>query len=203
MGGLMTAPLGVRLGAALKSNQLKRLMGVFMIFVAPTVPARGILQQSMEERQQQQRQRQQQVRLGEPMVAPERSPAVPRPAKVFATGLASGLAAGLFGIGGGAIVVPCLASIGNSDLGSYSHTDILATSLLSMSPPAILATWTQRRIVIWKLSAYLSVGSAAGGALTARFVESLEGSDKEAAENALRWLFASVMALMGARFAKG
>jgi hypothetical protein len=96
---------------------------------------------------------------------------------------APNLSAGLFGVGGGAIVVPALALVGNPSIPTYSYTDILATSLLSMSLPAMLATYKQRELVIWKLSGYLSAGSAAGGAITARMVESLKGADKEVLED--------------------
>ena len=73
--------------------------------------------------------------------------------------------------------------IGNPSIPSYSYTDILTTSLLSMSLPAVLATYKQRELVVWQLSGFLSAGSAAGGAFTAKAVESLKGEDKELLED--------------------
>ena len=47
LGGLFMSPLGVRVGKRFNSDQLKRLMGVFMMVVGPTVPMRGHLEKSM------------------------------------------------------------------------------------------------------------------------------------------------------------
>ncbi|GMI28564.1 hypothetical protein TrRE_jg3383 [Triparma retinervis] len=197
LGGLFMSPLGVRVGKRFNSDQLKRLMGVFMMVVGPTVPMRGHLEKSMSAEKDDE--------FAESLTSPPSTiPSSPqaRLPQVFTIGLFAGFSAGLFGVGGGAIVVPALALVGNPSIPTYSYTDILATSLLSMSLPAMLATYKQRELVIWKLSGYLSAGSAAGGAITARMVESLKGADKEVLEDRLRYLFAGVLVVLGARMAR-
>ncbi|GMI46301.1 hypothetical protein TrCOL_g2773 [Triparma columacea] len=198
LGGLFMSPLGVRVGKRFDSDQLKRLMGVFMMMVGPTVPLRGHLEKSLST----EKEGVDSITSGDSPPPPSSPSPQTRLPQVFTIGLFAGFSAGLFGVGGGAIVVPALALLGNPSIPSYSYTDILTTSLLSMSLPAMLATYKQRELVIWQLSGYLSAGSAAGGALTAKMVESLKGPDKEVLEDRLRYLFAGVLVVLGARFAR-
>lgn len=111
-----------------------------------------------------------------------------------------------------AITVPCLAFIGGPETenksadetkapSSYSYTDVLTTSLLAMSLPAIIASYTQRKLIIWRLSAFLSLGSAVGGSVTARFIETLPPAQKEEMEDRLRYLFAGLMMVLGGKYA--
>jgi uncharacterized membrane protein YfcA len=58
---------------------------------------------------------------------------------VIAIGLAAGVFAGLFGIGGGALFVPALVLF--LDMG---QVDAEATSLLAMIPVALVGAWRQR-----------------------------------------------------------
>lgn len=71
-------------------------------------------------------------------------------------GLIMGVASGLFGIGGGIIVIPILmAFFGVSDLTAKG------TSLLAMIPGAIVGTYTNLRSGLVKISEGLTVGVAA------------------------------------------
>ena len=85
----------------------------------------------------------------------------------LAIGLVMGLAAGLFGIGGGAIAVPALVGImGISDLIAKG------TSLLVMAPTSLAGTITHARngYVNWRAGAIVGVSAtiaAIGGALLA------------------------------------
>ena len=194
-GGILFSPLGVRFGRRFDSNQLKRLMGAFMMCVGPTVPMRTYLERDFDSK---------------PALPPGEADAdapsvIPRAAKILAVGVLSGFSAGLFGIGGGAITVPCLAFIGGPETPnsppSYTYTDVLTTSLLAMSLPAIIASYAQRKLIIWKLSGFLSIGSAVGGSATARFIETLPPDSKEAMEDRLRYLFAGLMMVLGGSFA--
>ena len=192
--GILFSPLGVRFGRRFDSNQLKRLMGAFMC-VGPTVPMRTYLERDFDSKP-----------APLPGGADADAPSViPRAAKILAVGVLSGFSAGLFGIGGGAITVPCLAFIGGPETPnsppSYTYTDVLTTSLLAMSLPAIIASYAQRKLIIWKLSGFLSTGSAVGGSATARFIETLPPDSKEAMEDRLRYLFAGLMMVLGGRFA--
>jgi uncharacterized membrane protein YfcA len=82
-------------------------------------------------------------------------------------GVAAGVAAGLFGVGGGIIFVPALTLV----LG-MPQIEAEATSLLAIVPVALLGTWRQRRTgdVRWRDAALIgaaSVATAVAGALAA------------------------------------
>jgi uncharacterized membrane protein YfcA len=99
---------------------------------------------------------------GEPL-----APSVPVVLAYVAIGLVMGLAAGLFGIGGGAIAVPALVGImGISDLIAKG------TSLLVMAPTSLAGTVTHARngYVDWRAGAILGASATIagiGGALIA------------------------------------
>jgi uncharacterized membrane protein YfcA len=85
-------------------------------------------------------------------------------------GLAAGVAAGLLGVGGGALFVPALAIF----LG-LSQVDAEATSLLAIIPVALVGTWRQRArgnvdLRAGALLGVVAVGGAAGGAVLANTV---------------------------------
>lgn len=86
---------------------------------------------------------------------------------VIALGVAAGLIAGLFGVGGGVIFVPTLTLI----LG-LAQLDAEATSLLAIVPVAALGSWRQARAgtVRWRdagIMGAVSAVSAVAGALLA------------------------------------
>jgi uncharacterized membrane protein YfcA len=75
-------------------------------------------------------------------------------------GIAAGLVAGLFGVGGGVLFVPALVLF--ADLG---HVEAEATSLLAIVPVALVGAWRQHRYGNLDLRAGVAVGIlAAGGA---------------------------------------
>jgi uncharacterized membrane protein YfcA len=105
-------------------------------------------------------------------------------------GVAAGVLAGLFGVGGGILFVPTLTWLGLTQL----HAE--ATSLLAIIPTVCVGVWRQSRYgnVRWRPALVLgvaSVGAAVGGAQVA---ESLP-------EHVLRKLFAVLMILTAAQIA--
>jgi uncharacterized membrane protein YfcA len=80
-------------------------------------------------------------------------------------GIAAGVLAGLFGVGGGILFVPTLLALG------LSQHQAEATSLLAIVPVVIVGTWRQSRYgnvrlgAIWKLGAGSLCGVVAGGTL--------------------------------------
>jgi uncharacterized protein len=105
-------------------------------------------------------------------------------------GLAAGVLAGLFGVGGGILFVPTLVALG------LSQHDATGTSLLAIIPTALVGTWRQARYGnVWGRGAAV-VGIAAptvaqGGPAVA---EALSGP-------ALRKLFAAFLVLVAAQIA--
>ena len=92
------------------------------------------------------------------------------PAFCFGLGIAAGIVAGLFGVGGGIVFVPTLVVVLGMDQLSAE-----ATSLLAIIPVALLGSWqnTARGTVVWNhamLIGAVSVVTAVAGALVADVV---------------------------------
>jgi uncharacterized membrane protein YfcA len=110
-------------------------------------------------------------------------------AGVLLTGLAGGVASGLFGIGGGTIMVPILGLL----LGFTQHR-AQGTSLVALIPPtgllAVLA-YAKEGYVDWRVGLLLIpgvfLGGIAGGNLARRIPSVL-----------MRKIFAALMFLLGA-----
>ncbi len=108
---------------------------------------------------------------------------------VILLGVAAGVAAGLFGVGGGIIFVPTLTLV----LG-LGQLEAEATSLLAIIPVAVLGSWRQSRSgeIRWRdatVIGLVSAVSALAGALLADV----------APERALRTGFAILMLVTAAR----
>jgi len=107
-------------------------------------------------------------------------------ALVIAVGLAGGVLAGLFGVGGGIVFVPTLA------LGlGLSQLDAEATSLLAILPTAAVGSWRQSRRygnVDLRAAAFVGVGSVVGVQLGVIVATSLP-------EDVLRRLFGAFLLL--------
>ena len=107
----------------------------------------------------------------------------------IAAGLAAGVVAGLFGVGGGIVFVPVLTlGLGLSQLEGE------ATSLLAILPTVAAGTWRQHRYgnVRWGTALALGVAALAGVELGIRIAESLP-------EPTLRRLFGGLMLVVAAQ----
>jgi hypothetical protein len=107
-----------------------------------------------------------------------------------ALGLAAGMLAGLFGVGGGILFVPTLVALGLSQL------EAEATSLLAILPTVAAGVWQQSRYgnVRWRPAAVVGLGSLPGVALGIWVAESLP-------EDVLRRLFALLLVAVAAQIA--
>ena len=105
-------------------------------------------------------------------------------------GLAAGVLAGLFGVGGGILFVPTLVALGLSQL------DAEATSLLAILPTVAAGTWRQRRYgnVSWRPALVLGLASIAGVVAGVAIATSLP-------EETLRRLFAVLLLGVAAQLA--
>ncbi|TML94144.1 MAG: sulfite exporter TauE/SafE family protein [Actinobacteria bacterium] len=100
-------------------------------------------------------------------------------------GLAAGLLAGLFGVGGGIVFVPALIALG------LDHHEAIGTSLLAIVPTVVVGTWRQSGYgnVRWRAALVLGLAAAVtaqGGVVLA---ESLSDAT-------LRRLFAGLLVLV-------
>jgi len=109
-------------------------------------------------------------------------------AGVLATGLAGGVASGLFGIGGGTIMVPILGLL----LGFAQHR-AQGTSLVALIPPtgllAVLA-YGRAGYVDWRIGLLLIPGVFLGGIAGARIARRISSVS-------MRKTFAVLMFLLG------
>jgi len=103
-------------------------------------------------------------------------------------GLAAGVMAGLFGVGGGILFVPALVALGLGQL------DAQGTSLLAILPTVAAGTWNQRRYGNLRVRTAVVVGlaSIAGVEAGARIVLELP-------ESAVRRLFAVLLFAVAAQ----
>ena len=112
-------------------------------------------------------------------------------AAAAALGLAAGVLAGLFGVGGGILFVPTLTLI----LGlTQIHAE--ASSLLAILPPVIVGTWRQQRYdnVRWRPALIIGLSAVAGVEGGVQIAEALP-------EHALRRLFGVLMLAVAAQIA--
>lgn len=138
---MVTARLGAKAITRFSEPMLKKCLGVFMIAIAPIVPAKQYIDSLKKDRKQ-----------------PNQSKAA-KIATMGMIGLGSGFMAGLFGVGGGAVVVPSLTLLTDMD-----HYTALGTSLCAMCLPAMVGSMThfQKGNVAVRLAPALAVGSFVG-----------------------------------------
>jgi uncharacterized protein len=100
-------------------------------------------------------------------------------------GLAAGLLAGMFGVGGGVVFVPVLIALG------LDHHEAIGTSLLAIIPTVLVGTWSQSRYgnVRWRPALVLGVAAAITAQGGAALAESLSDAT-------LRRLFAVLLVVV-------
>ena len=174
--GIVTARFGVRAMSAMPEKMLKKALGMLMIGVAPLVSAKSYF-----------------VEVGskdtsEPSEVEKKN----MPDRLYVPALIgcfSGFASGLFGVGGGAIVVPALTVFTDMD-----HYAALGTSLCAMVLPAMSGTYAnyQKGFVCMRTAPGLAVGAFIGAYLGAHLGVTID-------ETKLRWGFSSIMLVLGTR----
>ena len=109
----------------------------------------------------------------------------------IAIGLAAGVLAGLFGVGGGILFVPALTIV----LGLEQH-HAQGTSLLAILPTVAVGAWRQHRYknVRWQPAVVLGLSGIAGIVAGGFLAESLPGS-------VLRRLFGALLVLTAVQLA--
>jgi uncharacterized protein len=105
-------------------------------------------------------------------------------------GLAAGVLAGMFGVGGGILFVPTLVALGLGQL------EAQGTSLLAILPTVLVGAWNQRRYGNLRVRTAVVVGisSVVGVEVGARLVTALP-------EATLRRLFAILLFAVAAQLA--
>jgi uncharacterized membrane protein YfcA len=105
-------------------------------------------------------------------------------------GVAAGILAGLFGVGGGVLFVPVLVALG------LGQVEAQATSLLAIMPTVLAGAWNQRRYGNLRVRTAIVLGfsSLAGVEAGARIATSLPEDD-------LRRLFGALLLAVAVQLA--
>lgn len=185
---MVTARFGAIASSKLSESSLKRALGAFMLFVAPLVPGKKYLDAWLEDNDNASTNKQIETQI-ENSVAQQPSN-LERLLPASFIGTFSGFLSGMFGVGGGAIVVPSLVL--STDM---SYHAALGTSLCAMVLPAMVGVLThaKRGNVAWRVAPSLALGSAVGSYIGGKEV----GLHLE--EDVLRGGFGILMMVLGAR----
>jgi uncharacterized membrane protein YfcA len=176
--GMVTARLGAGITASISAKLLKQYLGVYMLLVAPLIPAKAYFMNHSKEKEEK----------SDISIKEEKS-LIQRIGPPAVIGLGSGFLAGLFGVGGGAVVVPALTLA--TDM---NHYEALGTSLCAMVLPAISGTVTHysKKNVAMKIAPTLALGAFVGAYFGGKLGQQVD-------ENTLRWGFSGLMLVLGAR----
>ena len=111
---------------------------------------------------------------------------MPRTLALVAIGIVAGLLSGLFGVGGGVVVVPALMAVLGMDQRRAS-----ATSLVAIAPAAVVGavTYGVQGEVHWLAALTLAVGSVVGAPIGARLLRTIP-------LRALPWIFVGFIAVV-------
>lgn len=186
--GMITARLGAAATAKLSEKRLRVALGIFMLCVAPLVPAKAYIARMHHDPPEEPHYKEK-SNDDEEEEESELYTRLRRVVPAGMIGLGSGFLAGLFGVGGGAVVVPALAVV--TDM---THYQALGTSLCAMSLPAIVGTFThyQRGNVAMRIAPALAMGSFMGAYMGGKIGLSTP-------EDKLRYGFAGLMLFLGTR----
>jgi uncharacterized protein len=190
--GMVSARLGAKATGYMSEQVLRKMLGVLMLVMAPVIPAKSYLMDQYDS-----------AKLQAVEAAPEasesRSANDQSPGEKSADpwrllvpamiGTVSGFLAGVFGVGGGVIVVPALTLA--LDL---NHYQALGTSLAAMTPPAAVGVYTHYTAgnVVMRVAPFLALGAFTGAYMGGRVGLATD-------ETTLRWGFSGVLAVLGAR----
>jgi len=188
---MVTARLGAIASTHLSEKALQRALGAFMIFVAPLIPGKKYLDAwedvtHLSDPKSQKHLREELARHPEHSHLSKLERLLP----ASLIGVFSGFLSGMFGVGGGSIVVPSLVLF--TDMTQHSA---LGTSLCAMVLPALVGTYThaKRGNVAWRVAPMLALGSFIGAFFGGRDV----GMHME--EDVLRGGFACLMLVLGVK----
>jgi uncharacterized protein len=197
LGGSVTAGLGAAATSRLSGPALKKALGIFMLAVAPLVPLKGYLLQNQAEfslrKEQEKDTENQSTKTTTTLSNDNSSNAASWERKLLPPaiiGLGSGFLAGLFGMGGGAIVVPALTLFTD-----VNHYEVLGTSLCAMVLPGITGTIThfQKGNVAMRVAPTVAAGAFCGAYLGGHYL------GIHTNEDVLRWGFSGIMVTLGMR----
>lgn len=169
--GVAGAALGAEAGKAMDGQRLLLLFGILMVGVGLSM----LRKRSSE---------------GHPDVRLTRDSAADLLPRLIPIGLAVGLAAGFFGIGGGFLIVPGLIAATSMPLRNAVGTSLVVVASLGLTTAA---SYALSGYVDWLLTGLLVSGGAAGAYLGIRL-----GKSMSERKGLLEKVFAAVVVVVGA-----
>ncbi|MDR3563531.1 MAG: sulfite exporter TauE/SafE family protein [Negativicutes bacterium] len=108
---------------------------------------------------------------------------------IFAMGLVTGVLSGLFGVGGGIVLIPMMVLT----LGIPQHL-AQGISMLMMIPTALVGIWHFHKdnLVNYRMAAYMASGAIVGALISANFVQLIPA-------DILRRVFGIFIVIVGSR----
>jgi uncharacterized membrane protein YfcA len=187
--GMLSARIGAKATGYMSEDVLRKLLGLLMIVMAPVIPAKTYLldqYHASKEGNVDSSSPETVGQTGDSSAPPPSSMRLLAPAMI---GVVSGFLAGVFGVGGGVIVVPALTIALD-----VNHYQALGTSLAAMTPPAAVGVYTHYAAgnVAMRVAPTLALGAFAGA-----YVGGTVGLATD--EDTLRWGFSGVLAVLGVR----
>jgi uncharacterized protein len=208
--GIFTARLGAKTTGLMTGRHLKQALGVLMLCMVPAIPLKKHIAQLAAEKEAARTEDEQQHQDKNPnnnismvtattttttnsssgnlffdvmSISPQR---ILAPAAI---GVVSGFLAGLFGVGGGTLVVPALTVCTDC-----THYQALATSLAAMALPAIMGTRTHYLAgnVVMKVAPALATGAFVGAYCGGKIGLKID-------ETVLQWGFSGLLLVLGVR----
>ena len=175
--GMITARAGALATSRISEVTLRKALGVFMLCVAPLVPAKEYLRGSGSTA----------ADSVSDSAKTGKDVSLERLIVPGMIGCCSGFLAGVFGVGGGAVVVPALTI--STDM---NHYQALGTSLCAMVPTAIVGTFThyQKGNVVMRVAPALALGAFTGAYCGGKLGLSIP-------EKQLKYGFSTVMVILG------
>lgn len=190
--GMMGARFGARHSIQFSTKALKRALGSFMLVLAALVPCKeSILDNIMEQNEgNSKHDLLHSLNLHEDSYIMQLWEYMHQVVPPAAVGSASGYLSGLFGVGGGILVIPALTIFTEPS----SHYQVLATSLLATSLPALMGTLTHARLgnVAWRIAPALCVGATLGASIGGRLGQQTD-------EKTLQTGFTGLLILLGTK----
>jgi uncharacterized membrane protein YfcA len=192
---MLTAVWGARATVYLSATALRRALGVLLLVMGPALPVKAYLLEQQEQEILLKQQPEESVPKEE---ATSKKGLVQWDHLVVpaAIGIGSGFLAGIFGVGGGTLVVPALTYTHKfpSSSSQTVHHQALATSLAAMTLPAAIGTLTHARAgnVAMHVAPGLALGALCGGYLGGKLAV-------QTTESTLRWGFSILLTVLGIR----
>ncbi len=191
---MVTASLGAKSTTYLSEKWLKRALGVLLLIMGPAIPAKHyfVEQYAHLHHPQNTAKEEEKSATSTSHNIPSSYPKWVVPASI---GLCSGYLAGLFGVGGGTLVVPALLFTQQGDSSTpYTHHQALATSLAAMVLPAFVGTVTHAKAgnVAFRVAPPLALGALLGAYGGGKLAIGTE-------ESTLQWGFSALLVLLGVR----